>query len=434
LKNRIEYVISGTTHTKITIPLADDPTLIDVVRKAITRVNTFSDNSSFGILYNAMTEKNLVERILRYEECFSSIHSDSGGLQVMQQGRVLDESLLSTIFANQVNGSHVAMSFDSIPIKIVGPGDPRTNMAIKRYIASENLEHGIKSGKYLRAQLEYFANNPTRFNCKPLVILQGNSLQDYQVYHDAIMSQVPAELHSGIGGYAIAGSAIGIGALEALDSIYSFDCLEKPDVVGNRLHFLGYGSISRLAPVIICNNAGVLSKNHLSYDSTTHSSKYNMGSVTGPNLKDMEYGKIANNPKAKRIFGMVYDCFADILAASGYARDEWVNTVASELVGSEKFHIEDTKAKVAHLSGVALSALYSAKNFMSAVDSISADPQKLYEYPGNKKSIGAMLHLLECKSGKEWFKTYRPRVARYITSDRIERVEDKEVSFEDLFI
>ena len=430
---KFEYVLSGLSFVRIkSVPQADR--LLAATKACLRHLNEFSPTHDVALLYNAMTEVSMIEIMDHFRDDVNSIHSDSGGLQIAQRGLTLTPQIEEKIYAAQLKGSEIAMSFDFIPIKIVGEGDPKVLMHLKKYVHTENEECGIRSGLAARRQLEYFANNPNPYNTKPLIIIQGNSRDDYHTYFNSIMKQIPKELYSSIGGFAIAGSSIGIGALEAFDSIFSFADLDVPDEVGKRLHFLGYGCINRLLPIITTYKSGVISQYEISYDSTTHTKNYVFGRVLDPGLKQMNFGTIPHNPEASKLFGIMYDEFEPMISDNlGVDRDEWIWHTTKNLT-AKAMNTMDTIDEQTRVLGGILTAFYSIKNFIKACDSLigSFDSN---QHITRLKNHGVFNHLLDCKTSDQWFDSYRSEVMNYLSSNRIERIGsvDDVVTLENLF-
>ena len=426
--------MSGVSFMKINDAVKQTDGMIDFTKEVFNDLNTFSCHHDIGILYNGMTEKHMANTLKDYHDVVHSIHSDSGGLQIAQQGKTLTSELEDKIYATQLAGSHVAMSFDFIPIKVIAPGDPRTNMEIKRFIHTEVDDYGKKSGECVRRQLEYFATHDNIYNTSPLIILHGNSQEDYKRYFDALIKEIPEEYYPFIGGYALAGTGIGIGQLEAVDSIYSFDMVDKPDEIKKRIHFLGYGSISRLIPVITAYENGILSDYYVSYDSTSHTSGFVYGRMLGEEGDTLSVGMIPHNAKAKDIFGKVYDAYENIIVKHlEVTRDEWIKYTTKDLTSSARYKGNDISAKC-NTAGAVLAGAWSVKNFIKSVDVVIDDFENIQNI-GNIKNYPVFKCLLECKTGHDWFNNYRGQVDKYLDSKRIKRVASLEevITLEHLF-
>jgi len=418
---RLEYVLSGLSHTKITTPYFDPPVLIDMGCQALKYVSTHTDHD-LGLLFNAMVEPSFPKKFVNYRDSVKYIHSDSGGLQLAQKGKPLTPEVEAKIYKTQALNSNISMSIDKIPLEIIpGMGDPRTDMSCKRFVVSENKDAGIESGQNLYRQIQAFKKyrkeDTKNYDSKPLMIIQGNALEDYVEYFDNILAQIPEEDYSMIGGYALAGSAIGIGTLEAMDTLFSFLALDKPKQIPKKIHLLGYGSVQRLMPVLSLKET-FFSDYEISYDSTTHTSKYNFGGVLGEHGGDVSFG-MQDNPEGREVFGKVYDRFADVIKSTlGVDRQRWVDVIVSDLTGSTRYHSLD-EAGIIHRSGPLLCSLYSAYNFIKLVDKTEKNIRT------SKHSFTGVLHNIQrnVKSPEHWFEEYRDKVGIHLPSNRIKRID-----------
>lgn len=417
---KLEYVLSGLSHTKITTTYFNDLVLKKLAYDALLSVIK-TTNHDLGLLFNAMTESSFPDSLEYYRPVVKSIHSDSGGLQLAQQGKQLTSEIEKKIYKTQCLNSNVAMSIDKIPLEILsGMGDPRTDMNSKKFVISENYAAGVESGKNINRQIQAFKTyrglDTTGYNCKPLIVIQGNSLDDYVTYFDAIMSQIDKADIGMIGGYALAGSAIGIGTLEAVDTIFSFLTLDRPKEIQNKIHFLGYGSVQRLMPILAIKNT-LLKDYEISYDSTSHTSKYNFGSILDENGQDMAFGMVQND-LSRRVMGLVYDRFEDAIRQNlCVTKETWVEVVTSQLTGSTRYH-GNSEESIIHRSGVLLCALTSCYNFMKLVDKTEDDITHT-----NKPYTRVLKYISDkCNTSSDWFDVHRSKVSHFLQSKRIERV------------
>lgn len=422
---KFEYVLSGLSHTKVcTRYISDNPTLVLLTQKLLDFMKE-NTNHEYGLLFNAMTESGFPEFLAHYRDNVKAIHSDSGGLQLAQQGKPLTPEIENKVYRTQVLNSHVAMSIDQIPI-VVDPkmGDPRNTMAAKKFVIGENKQAGIDSGKNLKRQIDIFkkyAHEDTYgYNCKPLMIIQGNALEDYQVYVESILAQIPEEDYKYIGGYALAGSAIGIGELEALDTLFSFDALYKPKDIGNRIHLLGYGSVSRLIPIITLRDT-IFKDYEISYDSTTHTAKYNFGAVFDSKGNTTKFGTHRSEFNLK-LFKEVYNTFGDTLYdVLGVDAEKWAEIITSELTGSTRYH-DTNEYHTIHLSGAVVCAMYSVYNFVKIVE---ATEKNLFRSGKTSTQIYKFIQD-NCTSHEDWFGKHRNTLIRNLQSDRIERIPTRD--------
>jgi len=171
-----EYIASGLSYTRVlTGPWNESPNHVELAKRVFAKTNTKYKNHKLGLLYNAYSEKRGLDWVPPYGPYVNTIHTDSGGLQMMQKNKTLTEEIKQAIYKVQCQGSDIAMSFDEIPIDILNSGtDARTNMGMKKFIVSRNKECGIKSGKNVQEQIEFFKKNrkDSEFHARPLIIFK----------------------------------------------------------------------------------------------------------------------------------------------------------------------------------------------------------------------------------------------------------------------
>lgn len=421
MKN-FEYVVSGLGYTKIPTKYFENEICVKYAQELFSLSQSFGNNHNLSLLYNAYVEKNFKKSLVPYKSFVKDIYTDSGGLQIAQKNMQLTTPVETKIYNNQLELSTIAMSFDDIPISIVGAGDPRTNMNIKKFVVEDVEKAGYNSGQNLLRQLEHFSNNNNEHNTKPLIIIQGNSLEDFKIYFNKIIGQIPENLQKNIAGYAIAGSSIGIGMLEAFDSIYSFLSLDLPNCIPKHIHFLGYGAINRMLPIVIAYNSGLLKDWRISYDSTTHTSNTQRGEIITPTNKKIYLGNIPYNPVAVEWYGKVYDEFEnEIVSNLQVSRKNWIEYTCADLQGSVRYQQNSIKSLCSILSVLSLT-IYSIKNFIQQLELLTYDFNKTTKQLF-KHNAKLYQNLLECNSANMWFDKYRPLYSQYIGSERIERIQ-----------
>ena len=262
-----EYIASGLSYFQIlNLVIHDRPELQKVITDHFDRINNHN-NHKFSLLYNAFTESKFGELFYRfYKDCTYKIHADSGGLQIITQGKKMTDDLKDTIYRQQAKYSDIAMCFDEIPIKVIGErsaiGDTDS-----RIFDSENLEHYARAtGKNIRRQLEVFADEKTK--SQPMLIVQGNCYDSFMKWTEYVVDEIPKELHPFIAGLSIAGSSMGSGYLEDIERVAYIPHLPFET---NYAHVLGVGSVKRMLPLLALLRSGYFPKDyHISYDSTSH--------------------------------------------------------------------------------------------------------------------------------------------------------------------
>ena len=273
---QLEYVASGTSHTRILASAVMESTeAIELINSYFTDLNG-KNNHKFSLLFNAFTEKDFGPKFKEhYAKSLYTIHADSGGLQIITQGKTITPNLKTSVYRTQAKCSDIAMCFDEIPIGIVGDRSDR-NDTTGRYFDKDNLGFYAKTtGINIKSQIELFLEEKS--SAKPMIIAQGNDYDSYMYWVEYILKEIPPSYLPYIGGIAMGGAALGTGVLEDMErAAYSTNLpfqMEEPYV-----HILGVGSVRRLLPYIALSHSGFFPKNlHLSYDSTTHTSGVSIG-------------------------------------------------------------------------------------------------------------------------------------------------------------
>ena len=267
MASKFEYVASGTGYLKIyNNPLKESPEALEEVKNVFRLMNR--DDHKFSMLFNAFVEPKYGEDLTNYyKDSFHTIHSDSGGLQVITQGSEITEKVKEQIYGVQGKYSDIAMSFDEIPIIVNEKsviGDTKN-----RIFDTANMEDKARqTGRNVKKQIEYFLEMKT--STKPLLVLQGNCFETFMRWFDCAISEIPSNLHQYIGGISIAGSSHGNGLLEDIERAFVAGQLSSH--FNNYYHLLGVGSFRKLLPYMVLLKNGYLKDIHVSYDSTSHTS------------------------------------------------------------------------------------------------------------------------------------------------------------------
>ena len=291
-----EYIASGLSFiwsNKFT--RETQPELCDAVRDFTDKVVAAHDNHTYGVLFNAYTEKGTVKEVNDIFKGYT-IQADSGGLQMMTLGHGdISEEDKQKVYEIQSKWSTIAMSFDQIPVTTVGEKQGFLEEG-QRYFNSDIFEECAKeSGKNLARQIQYFIDHDSA--AKPLLIVQGNGMEWYQKWAKIALKQVPKEHWEHIGGVSSSSFALGNGLREDVERVFAFSQLDVPDHMKKHCHLLGFGSMHRLIPAIQFKRSGLYGDDILfSYDSTKHTGgiargQYQNGSSIGQlrRVKDKMY-------------------------------------------------------------------------------------------------------------------------------------------------
>lgn len=273
---QLEYVASGTSHTRILASaVTESPEIVDIINSYFIDLNG-KNNHKFSLLFNAFTEKDFGEKFQKhFAKSLYTVHADSGGLQIITQGKTITPELKDGVYRTQAKSSDIAMCFDEIPIGVVGDRSDRNDTS-GRYFDKDNLGFFAKeTGKNIKRQIELFLEEKS--SAKPMIIAQGNDYDSYMNWVEYILKELPPSYLPHIGGIAMGAAALGTGILEDMErAAYSTNLpfqMDEPYV-----HILGVGSVRRMLPYIALARSGFFPKNlHLSYDSTTHTSGVSIG-------------------------------------------------------------------------------------------------------------------------------------------------------------
>ena len=289
-KVKLDYVFSGTTMFRL-IPekkyaeyMSDDDLLIrnTIVKMGVKKISEILNNRiknskvTLSLLYNAYTEPESGHYYFNNENLgFDNLYADSGGLQVISEGKSLSSDLKKQIYKNQ-DISNVSFCFDEIPVNILDDTLVSTkhgNINNKLFDYSRFKECAIYTANNVKEQLESLESSKISY------IVQGNTYKDMIEWVDIGFDVLGDDNIKKLHGIALAGTCMGNGELETCDMMYVVHHIfKKYPLLKHNLHLLGFGSSKRLLPVYILNKSGFIPTDTvISADSTTHSMSFVMG-------------------------------------------------------------------------------------------------------------------------------------------------------------
>jgi len=245
---------------------------------------TRGDNIEMSALFNAYTEDRMAEQLngfnLNLRDLYTGgMYVDSGGLQVLTQGKTIDEEMRKKIYKTQASYGDFAMSFDVIPSEFVN-GE-------KIYFPERVADAGTQAGKNLIEQIKAFKEYNT--SCKIMPIIQGLGESDMDLYANNMFSQLSKDELDYITSVAFGGGTSGFEFLNRMMNAHHSKILSQKM---NHVHLLGITGFSRLLPPIIAAMNGILPDvNRISFDSTTISKTYVLGMVW-PEVEDVISGNV----------------------------------------------------------------------------------------------------------------------------------------------
>jgi hypothetical protein len=176
------------------------------------------------------------------------------------------------------------MCFDEMPINVTETAGiaSRLDLSGRQYIEEWATDKAIETGKNVKRQIEIIRKNNS--DTKVFIICQGNETQDFVDYFDNVVDQLPPEYYTSIAGVALSAACSGLGQRESAAMVGSYRYMSLPKGMGKKLHFLGFGSLSRLYPMMVLEQSGYLNAD-ITFDSSSHAMGCLLGEV---NIRDSD--------------------------------------------------------------------------------------------------------------------------------------------------
>lgn len=325
MKYQMEYVVSGCGRMQLFHKdMLTDPAIYQIFHDRIveipeavkTTLAAYSSKSEpvLSMLFNAFTEKGFTKpgRGFQMYDWLGSdgVYSDSGGLQIVTTGKTITPELKQKIYETQMVSDY-AMCFDVIPLSstsISQNSNERTNIGNKVFEDHKFPESALATADNIKEQIAYFRTHKAK--TKVIIIVQGNTPEDMKFFYDTIAAKLTEEDYEHVGGIAVADTCMGNGELESIKMLHAAHLIAQDchDSVKSHVHFLGIGSLYRLRPVVYLVRSGFLKTfKRISYDSTSHTSCYDMGLIK-LNGTCKSYGTHRTR-LAEEVFEGVYNCF-----------------------------------------------------------------------------------------------------------------------------
>lgn len=240
-------------------------------------LNKFDNNDLiFSGLFNAYTEDKTVERLKTIVDFNGTkgLHdfqyADSGGLQIVNTGAVVDDELKRKIYSYQAQNSDFAFSFDEIPAFKAEGEKYRT------YVEEWVKPYGIKAGENLQEHIDIFKSLKT--DCKLIPIIQGFDHSQIEIYTRNMLTQINKGDLKNIGALACGNAhSNGFGSLDNFMALHSMNI---PSTMRKHTHLLGVSGIDRMVPILMMVRNGLTPDlERLSFDSSYHTHSYVYGEV-----------------------------------------------------------------------------------------------------------------------------------------------------------
>lgn len=381
----------------------------DIFQKNLKYVlDKFSKNKLiFSGLFNAYTEDKNVEKLKTVIDFNNTngLHqyqyADSGGLQIVNTGAIVNDELKRQIYTYQAQNSNFAFSFDEIPAF-------RNHDKTRTYVNEWVKPYAVKAGKNLQEHIDIFKSLDTKTKLIPIV--QGFDNNQIDTYTTNMLNQINKKDLKEIGAIAC-GNAHGNG-FGTLDNFMALHQLDIPKSLKNHTHLLGASGIDRIAPILtIIRNGVVEDLDRLSFDSSYHTQSYVYGEVQRNTQHLMNGTKIhrlgltRNQYVEDRFNEMIdfwkdaetfnFDDLEDVFKHSIYDSDG-INSPAKQLKNrSEIDYIKNVNVIQMHI-------LFNIYKYISLLDDFIEDRISFYDIFHNDKYFMFYSGLSDVKSYDEY--------------------------------
>jgi hypothetical protein len=427
MKYKLEYVISGCQRLQVFHgDMFDDPDVWStyqplvqkiplIVRRDLQEYSKHSD-PILSLLFNAFVEKRFARptkglQIYNWLES-EKVYADSGGLQMVTTGKTVTPEIKKQIYATQTYADY-AMCFDVIPLTsttTIQTSTERLNTANKIFEDHLFADSAQKTAQNIKDQIAFFRENNAK--TKVIIIVQGNTPQDMKFFFDIIASKLTEEDYAHVCGIAVADTCMGNGELESIKMLHAAHLIAQDchPAVASHVHFLGVGSLHRLRPIIYLVRSGFLkSFERISYDSTSHTSSYDLGTVKLDNTQQ----KIGTHrtPLATEVFNNIYTYFSDVFSPL-VSHEEYTQMVFGKDGNSNLKYtsLRDNSVKMggnAKIAGMLIKQAYiyyQIQNFMKRAED-------MWSEPNNYTPIGHLLNIKDEADILRWYNNFSMHVS-----------------------
>lgn len=257
------------------------------VAESVHKVDEKYKDYNLTLLYNAYTEKDntpVFKKLLEHG-LNVPIYTDSGGLQInltkTTASTNIEQSKLD-VYKEQSILSDYGMCFDEMPVHINDrerPKDAHSRMDAsgRYYVLDLVYSKGVQTGKNIKQQIETFKELKSK--TKIFLILQGYTLDDYNLYADGVYSQLTEDDYDYIEGVAIA-NTLTSDYFSAFDTFIRHQHhLNVPEQHKKHIHLLGVGGLNRIFPFLVLKNKETFWEKDfiVNFDSTSATSSFIFG-------------------------------------------------------------------------------------------------------------------------------------------------------------
>lgn len=361
---------------------------------------------TFSSLFNAYQEEKdgkLINENNRFNH--TSLYADSGGLQVITAGKVINDEVKEKVYTTQAKYCDYAMTFDEMPLKIVPELATGSVAGADGQVYIDELIPitAKNSAKHIQKQIDMFEELET--DTKIMPILHGYDGDSFIQYGETILNELQ-HIGDHIQGIAIAslrGHADNkVGLMKVFDYV--------PKIVNDdrinpkykqHVHLLGVGAHQRLLPALMMVKKGILPVKKLSFDSTKIMKSYTYGKVFQSveeykNPKDFDpvltlkkYTDMTQLNIAQ-FYQNVHNLFMDY---EGYVFDNWEELAdhsqnnGDPLTAGKQFEKYGEAFEKKYLAQVRYATMYHIYTFLSVCEAYLDDELTIEDIMGYNDSI-----------------------------------------------
>ncbi len=258
---------------------------IDDVNKLLKFTqNKLQGYFTFSTLFNAYQEEK-GGKILSENNALGheKVYSDSGGLQVLTTGKIIDDEIREKVYAIQAKYSDFAMTFDEMPLKVVESEAAESFTGDFGQIFIDELIPITAKNSAMHIQKQINKFEELHAKTKILPIIHGYDPISFLKYVENIFENLEhiGEHIQGISIASLRGHADNkVGIMKLFDfvpKILNNDTIDSK--YKEHVHFLGVARPQRIMPLIMMIKKGLLPIKKMSFDSTAITKSYTFGRV-----------------------------------------------------------------------------------------------------------------------------------------------------------
>lgn len=396
--------------------------IVDVTNLLKYTENKLKGYFTFSTLFNAYQEEK-GGQVLADNNALGhkKVYSDSGGLQVITAGKIIDDEIRNKVYEVQAKYSDYAMTFDEMPLKIVDnmASDSFTGDLGQVFIDELVSISAKKSAEHIQKQIDKFEE--LKADTKILPIIHGYHPESFLEYAENIFENLQ-HINEHIQGIALssmrghADNKVGIMKLfDYVPKILNSGAINEDYL--QHVHFLGVARPQRIMPLIMMIKKGLLPIKRMSFDSTAITKSYTFGRVY-PTVSEWKDPKnyssnlTLNSYKNKsfknisQFYQSVHNEFKDY---DNYMFDSWEDLAnhsqnnGDKLTPSKQFEKYGIEYERKYLQQIRIVNMYHTFTYLSMIEAYIEDEITISDIFKQNDSIHHIFETFESKQNLQGF-------------------------------